>query len=101
LRREPWEEEIVAAFLIILLLGLAAVAIAYFALFGTMPKSNCDVCGAELKRNRYTYEINGAPATLCPNCNRAMERKTSKSKMKRFEQTGKLPNRPRNERGDA
>ncbi len=46
-------------------------------LFGGGPAS-CQLCGGELKKTRYTWEIKGEKKTVCPTCNRRLQSKRSK-----------------------
>ena len=45
-------------------------------------QKKCDVCGLDIKRKFYTWEIDGKKQTLCPKCNSQMERKVSKQAFK-------------------
>jgi len=44
---------------------------------GSGPKS-CQVCGSELKKTSYTWEIDGEKKVVCPSCNRRIQNKKSK-----------------------
>lgn len=41
--------------------------------------SRCDVCGGSIKRNYYSWTIDGQSRTVCPTCNRTMERRKSQA----------------------
>jgi len=38
---------------------------------------DCEICGVELKKKSYEWNIDGKKKTVCPNCNRKMEKKAS------------------------
>ena len=40
--------------------------------------STCQVCRAELKKTKYTWEIQGEKKTVCPKCNQRLQSKKSK-----------------------
>ncbi len=40
--------------------------------------SSCQVCGAGLKKTKYTWEIHGEKKIVCPTCNRRLQSKKSK-----------------------
>jgi len=37
----------------------------------------CEICGVQLKRVLYRWEIDGKRKVVCPNCNRTLERRQS------------------------
>ncbi len=39
---------------------------------------SCQVCGAALKKTKYTWDIKGEQKTVCPTCNRRLQNKRSK-----------------------
>jgi hypothetical protein len=41
--------------------------------------SSCSLCGTELKRKVYFWKIDNKKHRVCPNCNRSLERKASKT----------------------
>jgi ribosome-binding protein aMBF1 (putative translation factor) len=43
----------------------------------------CDVCGLDIKKKYYTWEIDGRKQRLCPKCNAQMERGVSKEAFKK------------------
>ena len=55
----------------------AVVLIGIVSLYGGGPES-CEVCGAELKKTTYTWEISGEKKTVCPTCNRRLQSRKSK-----------------------
>lgn len=55
------------------LLVIAVIALVFMA---TKTKA-CATCGVTLKRASYRWEIDGRKKRVCPNCNRALERRQS------------------------
>jgi hypothetical protein len=56
------------------LLVIAAV-IACVVAYGR--SRNCGICGVALKRTVYRWDVDGAQANVCPNCNRTLEKRQS------------------------
>lgn len=50
---------------------LAVIAMAYQV-------RKCELCGAMLKRQSYTWEIKGEKKKICPKCNNNLENKRSR-----------------------
>lgn len=40
--------------------------------------SECEQCGNEIRRNYYTWTIDGREKVVCPECNKSLRRKASK-----------------------
>ena len=55
---------------VIIVLGIIMV-------LGSGP-SSCQICGAQLKKTTYTWEIQGEKKTVCSTCNRRLQSKKSK-----------------------
>jgi hypothetical protein len=46
--------------------------------------TSCQICGNELRRNKYRWKIDGKKLVICPNCNRQLESKKSREAIKRL-----------------
>lgn len=66
--------------IVALIIGLVLFFVA--AIVVAIPKT-CDVCNAALKRASYSWKLDGKNQRVCPNCNRSLERKTSRAALKK------------------
>jgi hypothetical protein len=60
------------------------VIVVGIGVFSTLKSSTCDLCSTLLKRNVYTWKIDGKKKRICPNCNRELERRKSKEAISRL-----------------
>jgi hypothetical protein len=60
------------------LLGLLALVV-----YLLRPR-RCDLCRNVLKRASYRWTLEGEKKTVCPHCNQSLERRQSKTAMRRF-----------------
>lgn len=54
------------------------IAIVALFIWANWPKY-CNVCGTEIKRVSYVWNVEGKRQRMCPNCNRRMENRKSKN----------------------
>ncbi len=71
IQNHPW----LAVALLLLVVGCA---VAYSR------SRSCGICGVALKRTVYRWEIDGSKASVCPNCNRTLEKRQSHRAMSAF-----------------
>lgn len=58
--------------------GIAALVAGIVLLFASCWPKSCQICGNEIKRGAYTWQIEGKRKRVCPKCNQTMERRQSK-----------------------
>lgn len=64
-------------------IGWVVGIVVFLFIIGSLAKpTTCSVCGQALKRNSYTWTIEGKKQVLCPKCNSRMENKVSKEAFK-------------------
>ncbi|MBC6905263.1 hypothetical protein DWB84_07285 [Saccharophagus sp. K07] len=59
-------------------ISIIMIVILVVGYFATKSPASCQLCNSALKRNSYIWQIEGQKKTVCPNCNRELERKNSK-----------------------
>lgn len=58
--------------------GIVALVVGLVLLFAACWPKSCHVCGNQIKRDSYTWQIEGKSKRVCPKCNQALERRKSK-----------------------
>lgn len=61
----------------------ALVVVLVLVVVACWPKS-CQVCGNQIKRYSYNWQIEGRSKRVCPKCNQALESRQSKQAMERL-----------------
>jgi hypothetical protein len=66
------------------LVAFALLALAVAGLIAYVRSRNCELCGVQLKRAVYEWQIDGERKRLCPNCNRGLEKRQSARALTNF-----------------
>ncbi len=58
--------------------GISALVLGLVLVFAACWPKGCQVCGNQIKRDSYTWKIDGKSKRVCPKCNQLLERRQSK-----------------------
>lgn len=78
-----WVVENIGGWMTVVLL-FAGIIIIFGCLMVFSPPADCEICDTELKRKSYTRVINGKKYVICPACNRSIDNKSQRQKIKGF-----------------
>ena len=53
-------------------------------MIATAKPGRCGICGNDLKKKSYQWELEVKKVTVCPNCNRELEKKRSRDAVKKY-----------------
>lgn len=85
------EENLAATFLILIVIagvvylwsinpayGITALVVGLVLIFAACWPKSCQVCGNQIKRDSYTWQIQGKSKRVCAKCNQVLEWRQSK-----------------------